>query len=263
MKYKIIAIDVDGTLVDDNGDMPLENIEALRNAYDKGVIVTLCTGRPIQAAQPIMDSIGLDMPFITYNGAMVVSAKTHDILFEQSMSLEDVLRVYKLGKEYDTTMIVWSRNRLYVNRMDERSISYGKQAQTEPELVTDINKLAIEGVTKILWYDEVDIINGFVKTVGNHVGEGVNFHTSKPFFLEFVDVKSSKGLALEKLGEHLGVERDSIIAIGDGYNDLSMIEYAGMGIAMENAPDDIKEKADFVTLSNNENGVAYAVNKFI
>jgi hypothetical protein len=120
-----------------------------------------------------------------------------------------------------------------------------------------------KGINKLLWYDEIERINAFEKEMHDLLGPSVNFHTSQPFFLEFVDVNASKAIALEKLGAYYGIQREEMIAIGDGFNDLSMIEYAGLGVAMENAPEEIKRIADYVTLSNENDGVAYVIEQFI
>lgn len=147
--------------------------------------------------------------------------------------------------------------------MDERAAKYSELSGTPPIKYENIEELIGKGINKILWYDEVERINEFQKELQGKLSSTVNFHTSQPFFLEFVDVNASKAIALEKLGEYYGIKREEMIAIGDGFNDLSMIEYAGLGVAMENAPSEIKEAADFVTLSNEDDGVAYVIEKFI
>lgn len=263
MKYKLMAVDIDGTLLDSKGNITEGNKKAIALGVENGLIFTISTGRPIQGVQPLIDRLNLDLPFITYNGAMVVMGKSREILYEQKLSIEDAERIIGLGEDYGTTIIVWSNNRLYVNRMNERGRKYGELSKTEPVLMENPGEIVKSGVTKILWYDEVETIEKFEREVGAHLGESVNFHTSQPFFLEFVDRNASKAIAMEKLGQHFGIAREEMIAVGDGFNDLSMIEYAGLGVAMANAKDAIKERADFVTLSNDEDGVGHVIYKFV
>jgi hypothetical protein len=134
---------------------------------------------------------------------------------------------------------------------------------TKPQLYNDVRELIGQGINKMLWYDEIERINAFEKEMQNKLGASVNFHTSQPIYLEFVDINASKAIALEKMGEYYGIKREEMIAVGDGFNDLSMIEYAGLGVAMDNAPDGVKRASDFVTLSNEDDGVAYVIEKFI
>jgi len=204
-----------------------------------------------------------DVPVITYNGAMVITGESRKIIYSCTMKRDDALQVERLGRERNTTIAIWAENKLFVNRTDERAAKYSQLSGTEPKLYEDVEELIAKGINKILWYDEVERINEFQKELKGIVNPTVNFHTSQPFFLEFVDVNASKAIALEKLGEFYGIKREEMIAIGDGFNDLSMIEYAGLGVSMENAPEEIKQAADFVTLSNDNDGVAYVIEKFI
>lgn len=263
MKYKLIAADIDGTLVNNKREVTPKTKAKIHEAIGKGVIFAISSGRPIQGVQLITRQLEADVPVITYNGAMVITGESRKVIYSCTMKREDALRVEKLGKERNTTIAIWAENQLFVNRADERAAKYSELSGTEPKVYEDIEELIAKGINKILWYDEVDRINEFQKELKDIINPTVNFHTSQPFFLEFVDVNASKAIALEKLGEFYGIKKEEMIAIGDGFNDLSMIEYAGLGVAMENAPAEIKEAADFVTLSNENDGVAYVIEKFI
>jgi len=263
MKYKLIAADIDGTLVNSKREITPKTKEKIHEAIERGVIFTICSGRPVQGVQLITKQLEADIPVITYNGAMVITGESRKIIYSCTMRREDAIQVEKFGRERNTTIAVWADNQLYVNRMDERAAKYSELSGTPPIKYENIEELIGKGINKILWYDEVERINEFQKELQGKLSSTVNFHTSQPFFLEFVDVNASKAIALEKLGEYYGIKREEMIAIGDGFNDLSMIEYAGLGVAMENAPSEIKEAADFVTLSNEDDGVAYVIEKFI
>lgn len=265
MAYKLMAVDVDGTLLDSSSSLTEETKKAIKIGVEKGLIFTISTGRPIQGVEPLIKKLGLDsdLPFITYNGAMVVMGKSREILYEQRLSAEDTLNIISLGEKFGSTVMIWTDNKLYVKKLDERVRKYQEISGVEPILINDIGEIVKNGVTKLLWYDEIERIEEYEKNVGEFLSSNVNYHTSRPMFLEFVDKNASKAIAMEKLGEHYGIKREEMIAVGDGSNDLSMIAYAGLGVAMANAKEIIKEKADYITLSNDENGVAQVIYKFV
>ena len=262
MKYKLVAVDVDGTLLDSKSNLRTETMKAIQETIAAGVIFTICTGRPIQGVEPLIDKLGLDLPFIAYNGAMIAMGKSGKILYAQTMQGEDVKTVYEIGKKLKTTIVIWANNKLYVQPFSPEAAAYANMSRTKPEPITDLEALLAQGVTKVLFYDKVETIRHYEKLVAPDVPPTVNYCTSQPFLLEFFDQKVSKANALARLGAYYGFTREEIIAIGDGFNDLSMIKYAGLGIAMANAEDAIKQQADYVTLSNDENGVAHAIYRF-
>lgn len=263
MNYRLIAADIDGTLVNDKREVTPRTKKRIHEAINKGVIFVISSGRPVQGVRIITRQLEADIPVITYNGAMVITGESRRVIYSCTMKKEDVIMIEKLGRERDTTIAIWSDNKLYVNRMDERAARYSDLSGSEALLYENAEELAERGVNKILWYDDVERINAFRDELNGRLNPSVNYHTSQPFFLEFVDVNASKAIALEKLGEFYGIKREEMIAVGDGFNDLSMIEYAGLGVAMANSPEEIKRAADFVTLSNEDDGVAYVIEKFI
>lgn len=263
MNYRFMAVDIDGTLLDSSGRLTEANRKAIQAAAGKGLIFTLSTGRPVQGVQSLIDALQLDSPVITYNGAMVITGKSREILYEQKLSAEDAKNVIELGIQRGCMVAVWADNKLYVDEINEKAIQYSTIAGIAPQKIVDIEALVRNGVTKVLWNDEPPVVEKYQDEIGPYLSGNVNYHTSRPMFLEFVDKKASKALAMEKIGEHFGIRREEMIAVGDGFNDLSMIEYAGLGVAMGNAKEAIRLKADYVTLSNDEDGIANVIHKFV
>lgn len=262
MKYKFVAADMDGTLLNCQGEITPATVAEIRKLADKDVVFTVSTGRPIQGVEKYKELLGLTGPVITYNGAMIVNAENHEVLFEQGLLREDARKIWELGQTYNTTMCIWAGNRLYGNRLDERIHDYKKLSGVEPILAEDIETLLDIGITKILWYDEVERIESFLTQLSTDLFCEVSYCTSKPTFLEFFSKKVSKAVAMEKIGELLGIAREEMVAIGDGLNDLSMIQYAGLGVAMGNAAKEVKENAQIITDTNDEEGVRRALEKF-
>ncbi|WP_139902555.1 Cof-type HAD-IIB family hydrolase [Clostridium thermarum] len=263
MKYKLIAADMDGTLLNSDGKITDKTRVAIGKAVEKGVIFSICTGRPIQGAESFNSLLNLDSPFITYNGAMIVMGKSKKILFQQNLTAEAARNILSIGKEFETTIVAWSMNKLYCYKLSEEIHDYKQITKVEPRLIEDEEELIKNGITKILWIDSPEKLTYYQEVLKDRLGDSVNYCTSRPMFLEFFHNKVSKAVAMEKLGEHFNIKREEMIAIGDGFNDLPMIEYAGLGVAMGNAPADIKARADYVTLSNDKDGIAHVLEKFV
>lgn len=263
MKYRLIATDMDGTLLLPDNTISQPTMQAIEKARQKGVVFTLSTGRPVQGVKKYIDQLGLDCPVITYNGAVVVHSRTGQILFSQDMDREDARLVYNLALEKGVMFILWSKNRLYVSEMSEKTEFYEQIVSTKAELLTDFDSLLEDGITKFLWYDEPEILDGYINQLKHCPLKDTTFIKSRAYFMEFFSAQTSKAVAMEKLGEYYGISRQEMIAIGDQTNDLSMIEYAGLGVAMGNAVDSVKKAADHITATNTEDGVAQVIEKFV
>ncbi len=262
MRYKLIAADMDATLLDDKKNIMPRTLELIKKAISEGAIFAFSTGRPPQAIFKYRDIVDKNAHIIAYNGAMILDGN-NKIFFEQGLSTEAARQVLEYVKYYDTTACIWSVNKLYVNKLNQRAAKYKINVMTEPLLCTDEEELLCAGITKILWFDTPERTIQFQNELRGKLPNDVTFCPSTPEYLEFFNSKVSKGLAIERIAKHYGIKREEIIAFGDNCNDIEMIEYAGLGIAMENAHDNAKKCADFITRSNNDEGIAYALEKFL
>lgn len=262
MKYKLVAADMDGTLLGSDGKISEGNLMAIKEACDKGLIFVASSGRPVPGIKKFDFFRESGSPAIVYNGAKIFDIKNDRLLYCRELEPEDAALNLKLGRQLNTTMCVWSNEQLYCNVINEKTDKYKRISGVEPILFDDDEALVSQGITKILWYDEIDVIQKFIKKMDEISFISLSYCTSNPAFLEFTDSRVSKAAAMEKLGEIYGISADEMIAIGDGENDLSMIEYAGLGVAMENASDFVKSKADYITDSNDNDGVAAVLKKF-
>ena len=263
MKYRLIATDMDGTLLNTNNEITPHTLAVINSAREKGVIFILSTGRPLQGVRKYIEQLQLDCPVITYNGAVVAHSRTGEIIFSQSMDTAEARRVYDIAKEKNTMFIVWSQNRLYASELSEKTEFYEGITSTKAEQIENFEELLSCGITKILWYDQPQTLDLWIEELKKQGFEQTTFTKSRPYFLEFFSNKTSKAVAMSKLGEYYGIDRTEMIAMGDQANDLPMIEYAGLGVAMANAVDAVKAAADYITLSNEEDGVADAIEKFV
>lgn len=258
LKYKLAASDMDGTLLDDGCNITDENLAAIRAAEAAGMIFTISTGRALCALERYLAVLDITAPIITYNGAMIVRPDGQ-ILYSRSMSESAALRVWRDGVRADTTMILWSQNRLYSNKDNDIVRRYRVMSPAPYRLIGNgtgiIETLAHDGVTKILYCDMPERIEELRLAKADCADYGVTCFKSKPEYLENVDSGVSKGAALARLCELLDIPVSASVAFGDEANDIEMLRTAGLGVAMGNATDTVKSIADTVTLTNEQNGV--------
>lgn len=266
MNYRLLAADMDGTLLNDNLVISPRTQDAVRQWVDAGLLLVPTTGRPLCALGKISSLFEEDMPFIVYNGAMGIMHRSKEVLFTFTLTPELVPEIMELAEERGIPAGLWCQEKLYAN-FDCEPMRLFQKATSAPAKILDgpeeLESLAIKGVTKIFWIDYSHNVVTHQREMPAHFGDKVNCHASIPELFEFVSPEASKAKALEKLRVSLNVSREEIIAIGDGYNDLSMLKYAGFSIAMGNAPQDIKEICNHVTLDNNNDGVAIWIENYL
>lgn len=261
--YKLLALDIDGTLLNSSGEVSESTKQAIKRVQGENVLVTISTGRPVQGVHKYIKLLNLQAPIITYNGAMIIDSKTNEVIYEQNLETLDARQVIELGNSYDTTMIVWSNNQLHVNRIDDDIRNYQAMSGEIPILIEDYEKVYAQGITKIIWVNNPNKLIAFQEELKGLVNESVTFVTSKAHYLEFFNKKVSKAKALEFIGSKFNISKDEMIAIGDGNNDIDMIDYVGMGVAMENATESVKSVSNYITTSNDHEGIFNALKELI
>jgi Cof subfamily protein (haloacid dehalogenase superfamily) len=266
--YKLVAIDIDGTLMNDRKEITKEVNDAIQAAKAKGVSVVICTGRPIVGVQSIIEELKLndeDDYVITFNGALVQNTYTKDVESQITLRYENLKELYELSLKLNSPLHFFDTENLYTpNREISRYTIHEAHINQVPLHYLPIDEVPKDMlIPKVMFIDEPERLNTIIANIPESFWEKYTFVKSTPFFLEILDPRVSKGNAVKLLAEKLGIKQEEVICIGDGENDLSMIEYAGCGVAMANAESVVKEVAQFHTLSNNENGVAYAIEKLI
>lgn len=265
--YKLVAIDIDGTLLNDNKELTKETKRAINVATKLGVKVVITTGRIIQSVKELIEELGLEGEeeyVIANNGCTIYNTKDYSLVYEKSLKDKNLKEVYKKYKRKETVIEVHTLNGILTEDISEHEHQINRYPDMEV-LQKDFQKDKIEDqkLVKILVKGDERYIEELTKVVPRELHEKYAVVRSLDHLLEFMYKGSSKAKGLEVLGEILGIKREEIIAIGDGINDLEMIEYAGLGVAMGNAKEEVKKAANFITKSNEENGVAYTIEKFI
>ena len=269
MSIRMIAVDLDGTLLTDDKQISEVNRETLRKAAEKGVYVILSTGRAWPGAKGFAAELGLGLPVITSNGAMIVDSATEKILYQRDMETETAFSVIEEGVRRGTSQIIWSRNRLYGLPVNERLQDYGRRFGKMTPQPAPLALLEEEGISKVLWYDTPENITAWEKELAPREDRSLEAFpntkvvTSSPTFLEFFHSGVSKATAIRTVAAQFGVAKEEIAAIGDADNDLPMLAEAGTAIAMGNATDRVKNTADQITEDNEHDGVALAIRKLL
>ena len=269
MKYKILVVDVDGTLVGRDGSISAEDREALAKTRQLGIQVSLSTGRVTQACSGIINQLSLDGCHIFFDGALVSGPAEDKEVYVQPISQEAVKQTVEFAHLNDISLELYSTTHYFVERETWASDIRRQFFGIEPTVV-DFTKL---------WNRERIIKGGLTTSSAQEIAKARSFclhfdgslhftWTKTPAYpdINFVNVLApevSKGKALAALASHLGVSLDEVIAIGDGTNDIPLLTSAGLAIAMGNAPNEVKEVADYVTLDIDHSGVAAAIEKFL
>lgn len=261
--YKLIAIDVDDTLINDDKVVTEGTQRALEQAIERGVTVTLATGRMYASAQNVARQTGLNVPLITYQGSLVKNLIDGSVLYERSVPADAARKIFEYCERNELHLQLYVNDRLYVREENDKIKEYADISKIPYTVEPDYAKLSAEPNTKMLIIDEPAYLDELAPIFRDMLGDAVHITKSKPNFLEFTHREGTKGHALKALAKQFGCDMSEVMAIGDSWNDHDMIEVAGLGVAMGNAIDSLKAVADYVTLTNNEEGVRHVIEKFV
>ncbi|WMJ80579.1 sugar-phosphatase [Clostridium sp. MB40-C1] len=264
--YKLIALDMDGTLLKNDKTISEENLKAIKKAKEKGVKVVLSTGRPKKGIEKYLKELDLlsnEDYCITYNGSLVINTGTDEILYNKLLTHEDVHYLYDLSKKLDVNIHALTYDSCISPRLSKYTEVEVSINGINFEKIDFYNLDSSMSVIKVMFVDEPVKLSEIIDNLPEEVYEKYTVVRSAPYFLEFLDKEVNKGAGVKILAESLGINQNEVICIGDAGNDIHMIKYAGLGIAMENGFPETKKSADYITHSNEENGVAHVIDKFI
>jgi HAD-superfamily hydrolase, subfamily IIB len=258
-----LAMDLDGTLVPHTLKISERNLKAVQAAREAGILVTVATGRMSPSASPYIKELGIDLPIITYNGAMITDMKTGKVLREEPLGKEVVKPLLELCREKGWYIQAYKDDRLLIYEENEKSRMYSRIAGVPAEVIGD-ELWQMERATKLLSIADNDEEQAeMAATFREYFGDKGNVAESLGSYVEITSLGAEKGKAVAFLCNHYGIPMSQVMAIGDGGNDIGMIQAAGIGIAMGGAKDKIKVLADGVTADAESDGVALAIEKYI
>ena len=267
MAYEILVLDIDGTLTNSQKEISNNTLNAILNIQERGHIVVLASGRPTPGILELSAKLQLakyNGYILSYNGGKIIHCASNEIIFQKVLDQSVIAELYQDALEHKVGIITYENN----------SIIAGTKTDEYMLKESNINKIPIKEVPNFIDYVTFDVNKCLMTGESSHLAyveeqlkrkyeNKLSIYRSEPYFLEIMPKGIDKAKSLSKLLDHLNLTKEQLICCGDGYNDLTMIEYAGLGVAMENANDDVKKVADFITHSNDNDGVVHVINQFL
>lgn len=267
MKYKILVLDIDGTLTDKRNVLTPFTLSTLTKVQQKGVKVVLASGRPTYGIMPLAKELGLDTfggYILSFNGGKIINVSTMETIYESILEKELLPDLYQMTSQAGAVLLTYQNEFIITEDPDDKYAQHEMYlTKMKAKKVEDFCAAVDFAPDKCLAVGDPEKLVPLEATILEKFSDKMNAYRSQDFFLELVPKGIDKAQSLERLLKHTGLEREEMIAVGDGFNDLSMIKYAGLGVAMENAQQAVKDAADYITLSNDEDGVAVMAHKFI
>lgn len=266
MNYQMLVLDIDGTLTTSKKEISPATREALLSIQEQGYKVVLASGRPTAGMRRYARELKLKEYgnyLLSFNGARILNCKTEEILFQQTLPSAVIPELYQEALRYGLGIVTYEGD----------CIIAGTDTDSYMEAESRINGLPIKRVdsfadyvnfpvNKCLMTGGPELIVKVESELKKKYNAYLNIYRSEPFFLEIMPQNIDKAHSLQKLVTSLGLTTDQMICCGDGFNDITMLEIAGLGVAMANAQDAVKDAADYVTHSNDEDGIVRVVRKF-
>ncbi len=267
MKYKLIAVDLDGTLYNDQLKITSDTLNTMIKAQEMGIRIALASGRPLPGLFHARDLLKLNEHhgmLVAYNGGKVVDTTTNEVLYDKYIPDDLAMELLEHLKDYPVNPIIDDGKVLYVTdkngyRVKEEALNDSMEYVEVPSLTEHLDF----HLNKILTAVDPQKTYDVLETIGMPFRDQVTFVRTAPYYIEAIPVGTSKASGLSNVCKGLGIDSSEVIAFGDAENDLEMIQFAGHGVAMGNSCDALKDAADEVTLTNNEDGIAHTLNHLL
>lgn len=267
MTYKLLTLDIDGTLTNSQKVITPATLTAIAKAEEAGVRVVLATGRPTYGVAPVADKLKMQEKggfVLSFNGGKITEWRSKETIYESALPRETLPYLYKKAKENHVAIMTYRNEYVLTETTDDPYVQIeislnrmkGKKVRS---FLTDTDF----PLPKCIITGEPGIIERLEGELNGKLGSTLSIYRSEPFFLEIMPKGVDKARSLKALLWKLGVAQEEMIACGDGYNDIPMIKLAGVGVAMSNAQKEVAQVADYITTSNDEDGVAKVIEKFI
>ena len=263
---KLIALDIDGTLLNSNHQISRKTKDTLSKAMEKGHKVVLVSGRAPVGVFHLAEELNFEKfggLISGNNGATIINYRNRELVSDHTLDLDLVKNIFDVTKDLDASILLYRGSDL-ISSKDNKAFRANLEAQPlNPIIIENIRDTIDYSPNKIIFVEEADPIDDLITIVDNNFKDMVEYIKSLPFLFEIMPKGLSKGKSLLEIAELYGIDQKDIIAFGDEMNDVTMLEVAGIAVAMGNAVSPIKEIADYVTLSNDEDGIADYLEKFV
>ena len=263
MAIRLIALDVDGTLSKANNIISQANLAAIRKAQDRGIFVTLATGRNHLASKPIIDQLQIDGPSIHYGGAWIADAKSGKTLHEETLSPETVRAVLEIAHDANVHAQLYCGNTVLYEKANDFAARYCQKHCLPSVIDPLLREKRYEQVPKILAYADPSVEDAVRALLTKRIGALAHVSRSEPGFIEINAPVASKGRALARVAKRMGIAQAEVAALGDSYLDLDMIAWAGEGVCVRDGVEQVKAQADRIVPACAEDGVAYYITHYV
>lgn len=268
MKYKLLVLDLDGTLTNSKKQITPFTKETLMAAQEQGMRLVLASGRPTYGITPLAKELEMERfggYILSFNGGKIIDYSTNEVLFSQTLDPEMLPILYKRSWDAGLTILSYNGKYILTENAEDKYVQYESfltkmKIKETDNFLRDLHQPA----DKCLVVGEPEDLVPLEEKLRQEVGRYINVYRSEAFYLELVPKGIDKAASLSRLLTKTPISPEEIVAVGDGYNDVSMIRYAGLGVAMKNAQEPVKASANYVTpQTNDEDGVAWLVKKLI
>lgn len=263
----MLVLDIDGTLTNSQKEITLETKKAIHAIQERGHKVMLASGRPTPGMKRYAEELELEKYggyLLSFNGGRIINCRSGEIVYQQMFPAVLIPKIYRFAKRHDCGLITYYGEKiLLATRMDDYIALESRINQMKMMEVEDFLGFIDFDVNKLLMTAPPDKAEQYEKELNEKYGDIISVYRSEPFFIELMPKEIDKASSIDRMLSTVGMTRENTICCGDGFNDMTMIEYAGVGVAMANAQEKVKEKADYITDSNDEDGIVKVIDKFI
>ena len=267
MKYKVIVLDLDGTLTNSAKEVTPRTKKALQDYMEAGGKVVLASGRPTFGIMPVARELGLpgrEGYILAFNGGNIIDCASGRVLYQKKLMPGTPAAAARMAKEYGLGILTYTEEAIITEKPEDVYIQKEAFINKMPvKKIDDFASYVTFPVTKCLLTGDPAIAERAEKLIRERLGHGHNVFRSEPYFVEVMPKGIDKAQSLGRLLAYLGRTPEQLAAFGDGFNDKTMLEYAGLGVAMGNAQEAVKESADYIAPTNDEEGVAQVVEQVI
>jgi len=267
--FKLIACDLDGTLLDSNHEITDDNRQVIEDLKEKDIPFVIATGRIYPSAAEFSKDLNLKTPIIACNGAVIKDPVKDEILYHYPVATESMLEIIKICKKYDIYFHIYTIDTVYAERNERLILKYNEWKEKDPKRSL-VKTAVVEDIRPIIESNIVYKLGIYIDEEGAEEAHeemvkipGITSCFSLSTLVDVFNEDASKGIAVQALIDMYDLDKHQVMALGDNENDISMLEHVGLGIAMKDARDHVKEAADEVTDSNDNSGVAIAIRKHL
>jgi len=264
--YKMLCLDIDGTLLNSNHKISFRTKEAIKKLYEeKNIRTILVSARMPKGIVFLQKELGIKEPIICYSGSLLLD-KEYNTISNQYIEFDQVKSIVEEAQKCNVHISLYKDDKWIIEKLDKWAQIEADITGIKPEFIqfNDFNNLQEyeNGFNKVLLIGGENEVSELYKILNDKFAEELNIYPSKPTYLEIMNKNVSKTTAIKQVLDLYKIDKSEVIAIGDNFNDMDMLKFAEIGIAMGNAPNEVKEISDDVTLTNDEDGIAEAINKY-